>query len=171
MIRSDRKLKELDQVLTRDSPLRITEAIKVLRSDKPFEGAIGLLISYYDRSENLSIKRLIRDFMNDLKDQSACQEVMDEIKKERKPETMRMLISSCWQSGLNYAAYSSEFAGIFLITGDYMTALECFTVIESSANNITRRKKDQLIQLIREQSAGGINERTALNLELISVLS
>jgi hypothetical protein len=80
-----------------------------------------------------------------------------------------MLVSSCWQSGLNYAGYSSDFAILFL-TGDYMTAIECFTVIESSVHNITRAKKDEIIKMIREGSFAVISEKTALALELISVL-
>jgi hypothetical protein len=80
-----------------------------------------------------------------------------------------MLVSSCWQSGLNYSGYSSDFADLFL-AGDYMTAIECFTVIENSVNNLTRPEKDSLIKQIREGSSSVIGEKTALALELISVL-
>jgi len=169
MIRSDKKLRELDLILSRNNILIVSEAIKSLRNEVPFEGAIGLLIAYYDRSANLSLKNQIRDFMNDLKEQSAIPEVIAEIKKDNKPETLRMLISSCWQSGLDYSGYSSDFARFFL-DGDFMTAIECFTVIESSVHKIKRSKKNEIIKMIREESPGQINEKTALALELISVL-
>jgi hypothetical protein len=81
-----------------------------------------------------------------------------------------MLIASCWQSGLDYSGFSSEFTRYFL-ESDYMTAVECFTVIESSVNKITRSKKDELIKIIREQTAGDTGEKGALSRELISVLS
>ncbi len=170
MIRSEKRLKELALVLDRDNPLQIEDAIEVLRNTQPFEGAIGLLISYFNRSDNSSIRKEITNFMNDLKDQAACREVMEEIKKKILPDTLRMLVSSCWQSGLDYAAFSADFAGIFLFTEDYMTAVECFTVIESSAQNLTRKEKDEIIRIITEGSALRSEEMTALETELISVL-
>src|SRR5512136_1903859 len=102
MISPENKRKELQHILSKENFVRISEAIKLLREESPFTGAIGLLVSYYDENSNIQIKKLIRDFLNDLKDQSSCVEVVAEIKKEIKPDTLRMLISSCWQSGLNY---------------------------------------------------------------------
>jgi hypothetical protein len=165
----ENKRKELEHILNKKNFVKIAEAIKMLRNDSPFTGAIALLVSYYNQSSNDSIKRLIREFLNDLKDQSSCIEVVAEIRKDIKPETLRMVISSCWQSGLNYADHSSEFASLF-ITGDYMTAIECFTVIESSVNHMTRAKKDEIIKIIRNQSPQVIDEKAALALELISIL-
>ncbi len=171
MIKSEKRLKELDLVLANGNALRITEAIDSLRNTPPFEGAIRSLIAYYNRTNDFSFKRLIMDFMNDLKDQSAIGEVMKEIKKENIPDTLRMLISSCWQSGLNYADYLTDFAGIFLLTEDYMTAIECFSVIESSVQHLTQRKKDEIIKMIKENHDKMSDEITALRLELISVLT
>ena len=169
MISSENKRKELEHILSRENFVRITRAIQQLRDDSPFGGAIGLLVSCYDGSDNNSVKRLIKEFLNDLKDQTSCSEVVAELKKDLKPGTLSMLVSSCWQSGLNYAGYSAEFAGLFL-SGDYMTALECFTVIESSAENLSQAEKDAIIKILREGSQTGISEKKALALELISVL-
>jgi len=169
MITQENKRKELEHILSRDNFVKIAEAIKMLRNESPFGGAIGLLVSYFDETTNNSIKKLIREFLNDLKDQASCYEVVAEMKKNMKPETLRMVVSSCWQSGLNYAGYSSDFASIF-INGDYMTAIECFTVIESSASHMTRAKKDEIIKMIRERPVSGTDEKEALALELISVL-
>jgi hypothetical protein len=163
------KRKELEHILNEENFVKITGSIKSLRHESPFRGAIGLLVAFYNERDNSSVKNLIKDFLNDLKDQSSCEEVIAEIKKELKPETLRMLVSSCWQSGLNYSGYSSDFADLFL-AGEYMTAIECFTVIENSVNNLTRPEKDSLIKQIREGSSGSIGEKTALALELISVL-
>jgi hypothetical protein len=170
MIRSGKRLKELDLALTRDNPLMVAQAIEFLRSGQPIEGAIGLLISYYNRSGDSSIKKQIADFMNDIKDQSACREVMDEIRKEILPETLRMLISSCWQSGLDYSDFSSDFAAIFVLTEDYMTAVECFTVIESSVQKMTRKDKDEIIRIMDKGSSAEPDEKSALRLALISIL-
>ena len=169
MITQENKRKELEHILSRDNFVKIAEAIKMLRNESPFRGAIGLLISYFNKSDNNFIKKLIKEFLNDLKDQASCTEVVAEMKKDLQPETLAMVVSSCWQSGLNYAGYSSDFANLF-ITGDYMTAIECFTVIESSAHHMTRAKKDEIIKMIRERPVSGTDEKEALAIELISVL-
>jgi len=169
MISSENKRKELEHILNKENFVKITGAIKQLRDETPFVGAIGLLVSFYNGNDNSSVKRLIKDFFNDLKDQSSCSEVMAEIKKDIKPETRRMLVSSCWQSGLNYAGYSDYFAYLFL-SEDYMTAIECFTVLESSVQHMSKVKRDAIIKIIREGSQTGTSEKTALVLELISVL-
>lgn len=163
------KRKELEHILSKENFVKITESIKVLRDETPFIGAIGLLVAFYNETDNSSVKRLITEFLNDLKDQSSCEEVIAVLKKELKPETQRIMVSSCWQSGLNYSAYSPTFADLFL-AGDYLTAIECFTVIESFVDNLTGPEKDSLINLIREESAVGIGEKKALAMELISVL-
>jgi hypothetical protein len=169
MISSENKRKELEHILNRHNFVKIAEAIKMLRNESPFTGAIGLLVSYYDSSEVSSIKKLINEFLNDLKDQALCQEVIAEIKKDHKTETRRMLISSCWQSGLNYSGFSVDFAGIFN-SADYMTAIECFSVIESSVHNLSRKEKDGIIKIIRKGSDISYPDRRELALQLISIL-
>jgi len=44
MIRSDKKYKDLESLFNKNKNLVISEAIGLLRVEKPFEGAIGLLI-------------------------------------------------------------------------------------------------------------------------------
>jgi hypothetical protein len=169
MTTQENKRKELEHILSKENFVMIAEAIKMLRNESPFAGAIGLLVSYYNQSNNNSIKRLIKEFLDDLKDQASCTEVVTEMKKDIKPDTLRMVVSSCWQSGLNYAGFSSDFASLF-ITGDYMTAIECFTVIESSVHHMSRVKKDEIIKMVRERPVSGTDEKEALARELISVL-
>ena len=107
--------------------------------------------------------------MNDLKDQSVVSEVIAEIKHGWKPETTRMLVSSCWQSGLNYSSYVSDLAETF-ITGDYITAVECMTVIEEFIYEVNRNEKDKIIRKIEERDLISGNEKAPLTLELISIL-
>jgi predicted DNA-binding protein len=169
MIKSEKKLKDLDSILHKDNNILISEAIISLRDEQPFEGAIGLLTSYYDETEDISIKRIIEEFMNDLKDQSVCEEVINEIRKEWKSDTTSMLISSCWQSGLDYSEYSLDMAKVFL-KGDYVTAIECLTVIEESAGELSKVKKDEIAKLIQESRVSAAKEKRELIFELLSIL-
>jgi hypothetical protein len=169
MIKSEKRTKELADLLNRGDNAMISEAIELLRIEKPFEGAIGLLTSLYDKTNDFTLRKVITGFMNDLKDQSACVEVISEIRKQWKPDTISMLVSSCWQSGLNYSEYSLDLAKIFL-KGDYITAIECLTVIEESVKELTKERKAEVIKLIEENPFNNVNEKSTLTHELISIL-
>ena len=169
MIRSDKKVNELVEVLKSDNNTAITAAIELLRLEVPFEGAIGLLTGFYDKTDDMSVRKSISGFMNDLKDKSVCEEVIQEIRKEYKPDTISMLVSSCWQSGLNYSEYSIDLANVFL-KGDYVTAIECLTVIEESVNELSKAKRKEVIKLIKASPLPLVNEKSTLVLELISIL-
>ena len=170
MIRSEKKLKHLASVLNIDNNILISEAIGLLREELPFKGAIGLLTSFYDKTDDYPIRKTIEGFMNDLKDQSASEEVINEIRKQWKPDTTSMLVSSCWQSGLDYSDYSPDLAKVFL-KGDYVTAIECLTVIEESVQELSSEKKDEIIKIIEENPLSQANEKRELVLELLSILS
>ncbi len=169
MIKSDKKFKNLSVILSKEDSLLISESIGMLRDEEPFEGAIALLVSFYDRTEDTLVKKAIERFMNDLKDQSVTNEVITEIRKPFGQPTISMLVSSCWQSGLNYAEYSTDLADVFL-KSDYITALECFTVIEESTQQLTRKKKNEIIDLIEANQPSSENEKSVLAHELISIL-
>jgi hypothetical protein len=169
MLESDKKIKLLNEILNKDNNIVITEAIELLRQEKPFAGAIGLLTAYYDKTDDYSIRKTITGFINDLKDQSACQEVIEEIRKQWKPDTISMLVSSCWQSGLNYSDFSLDLAKVFL-EGDYITAIECLTVIEESIQNLNKATRDKILKMLEESPVIQITEKKELMLELISIL-
>jgi len=169
MIKSEKKVKGLIEILNLDNNIVITEAIELLRQEKPFEEAIGLLTAYYDKTNDMQVRKSIAGFMNDLKDQSACIEVIKEIRKEWKPNTISMLISSCWQSGLNYSDFSIDLAKVFL-QGDYVTAIECLTVIEESVQELSKEKRNEVIKLIEENPFPRTDEKSTLTLELITIL-
>jgi hypothetical protein len=169
MLKSEKKLKALAADLKKDNYLVISEAIDLLRDEQPFEGAIAILTSFYDETEDHTIRKAIENFMNDLKEPSANIEVINEIRKQWKPDTTSMLVSSCWQSGLDYSDYSLDLAQIFL-KGDYVTAIECLTVISETANKLSRKKKDEIIKIIEESPLSPVVEKRTLNFEMLSIL-
>ncbi len=168
-MKSEKKLKELAVIINKRNNNLIIGAVKSLREEEPFEGAIGLLIAVFNESDNRSVRKAIEEFLNDLKDKSLRPEVIAEIRKPWNPETISMLVSSCWQSGLDYSDYIDDIADAFL-DGDYATAIECMTVIEASCGNCSREKKDGIIRRIEGKFFSAVNEKSTLTLELISIL-
>ena len=169
MIKSEKKFNDLKSLLNKNNNLLISEAIGILREELPFEGAIGLLITQYDKTQDIEIKKSIETFMSDLKDQAACSEVIDEIKRGWKVETLNMLVSSCWQSGLDYSKFSADMARAFL-QGNYITAFECLTVIEESISDLSRKEKDEILSIFEKDPLPSSNEKTVLLQELITIL-
>jgi hypothetical protein len=169
MLRSEKKLKEFAEILKKENTLSIIEAIELLRPEQPFEGIISLLTAFYDQSDEYTVRKAISDFLNDLKDQSVCAEIINEIRKTWKADTISMLVSSCWQSGLNYSGYSLDLAEIFL-KGDYITAIECLTVLEESVDELSSDRKAEIIKFLEESPLLQSNEKQSLTLELISIL-
>ncbi len=169
MIKSGKKLKELASALAGKDNDVITDAIKSLRDEEPYEGAIGLLASLYDKTDDHSISRLIEDFFNDIKDHSVRPEIIAEIRKPRKTDTISMLVSSCWQSGLDYSDYLADLAEIY-VKRDYATAIECMTAISESAPNSSRNNKDKIISFVRDNPLSYAHEKDNLTHELISIL-
>jgi hypothetical protein len=169
MIKSEKKLGDLSSIINKGNNKSITDAIELLRDEKPFEGAIELLTSLYNQTEELSVRKAIEGFMNDIKDQTACKEVINEIRKDLKPATISMLVASCWQSGLDYSEYSADFARTFL-KSDYVGAVECLTVIEETAGELTSEKKEEIRKIIEENPLSPRNEIVVLITELISIL-
>jgi len=170
MIEPGKRLKELSVRLNDKNDNTVVSAIRSLRNEKPYYGAIQLLAETYNISENTIIKDLIRDFMNDIKDPGARSEIMAEIKRDYSPGTIGMLVSSCWQSGLDYAGYALDLTQIF-IKYDYTVALECFTVIEESIPKIPEGVRGEMILLLKEIAIKASKEKAALTIELITVLS
>jgi predicted DNA-binding protein len=169
MIKSDAKLKKLSEVFRKDNQRLISEAIDLLRDEQPFIGAIALLAELYNRTSNDEIKSSIEDFMNDIKDQSAAPEVISQITYGWKQDTTRMLVASCWQSGLDYSVYSMEITSVFM-SADYATAVECLTVIEESVHALTTKQKQELLTYIDNKIQLLKPGMTDLALELKSIL-
>jgi hypothetical protein len=169
MIKSDKKVKDLASLLATENSILISRGIGMLRDEEPFEGAIALLTSFYDKTSDNSVRKMIESFMNDLKDQSVSKEIMTEAGKPFKQSTISMLISSCWQSGLNYSEYSGEIVEIFL-RGDYATALECLTILEESVQDLSMLKRNNLVHIIEDYPSAPADDKTRLTRELISIL-
>ena len=169
MIKSDKKLKELALILGKKNPLQIIQAVRSLRKEEPFEGAIGLLAETFDWSDDKNVLKAIGDFLNDIKDLTARPEIITEIRKPWNQDTISMLVSSCWQSGLDYSDYMEDIIKIF-IEGDFDTAIECMTVIEGSVAESSRERRDDLIKTIQDASVVWKDEKKSLTLELLSIL-
>jgi hypothetical protein len=169
MIKSAKKLAELEKVLGTGSRHDIEKAVAALRNSESFEGALKVLAVYYDRSEDEGLKLLISTLFNDIKERSSCPEVIDAITAAESQATKAMLAASCWQSGLDYSEHAVALARIYT-EGDFATSLECFTVLETCAMTISEENRNQIISLLEKETEMKDDARKKLTGELITVL-
>jgi hypothetical protein len=111
----------------------------------------------------------VLNIIRDLRDQKCVPVIVDYIEKNKVGNHIGDIISSCWQSRLDFHSYLNTFATCFL-HGDYQTSLEAFTVIEE----MLWKSTGEQIQSCREilvKYVGEINkEKQPLYRELIKVL-
>lgn len=169
MLRSDKKLAELSKVLNSGKHNAIKARISMLRVEEPFEGALKLLAQFYDTSDDERLKLVISGFFNDMKENAGRAEVIESLSLVGKPSSKAMLASSCWQSGLDYSDHAAALAEIF-ISGDYMTSLECFTVIENCLDMVSENDKKNIISSLENKIDTWDIAKQQLGRELISVM-
>lgn len=169
MKENDKKIKELTGKLNNKNTNSVIGTISGLRNREYFTGVIQLLVEMYNVSDNADIRNTIKEFMNDLKEPATRQEVIGELKKDYTSETLEMIASSCWQSGLDYSEYATDFADLFA-REEYMVALECFTVLEEASYLLSRSTKDSIISTVRKGINNYSRDKSALMMELINML-
>lgn len=141
----------------------------MLREEEPFEGAIRSLALFYDKTGDEGLKLRIAAFFNDMKEMSGRAEVVESLKAVTNQASVAMLASSCWQSGLDYSEHAVPLAEAFM-AGDYMTSLECFTVLDNCLGSITEKDRELIILRLEQEIPGYDIQRQKLAGELISML-
>jgi len=169
MLKSEKKLAELKKILTNGKYNEIHDRISILRVEEPFEGAIRLLAHFYDETNDEGLKHIISAFFNDMKERSGRAEVIESISAAGKPSSKAMLVSSCWQSGLDYSEYAVSLADAFM-AGDYLTSLECFTVLDTCSGSISDNDRTGIILRLEKEIRRYDTAKQKLTGELIALL-
>lgn len=157
----------INNLLSTDQQLIIEtlEEIKYSGSSKLLPFLIELLHSSKDEGVRLNIYRIL----SELKHSDSIPIIVAAIKNEKYKNDQEMLIRACWENGLDFTPYISEFVEL-IIHGNYMTAFEAFTVIENLEGHITYLESENLLQKLQESLEGVLNERKILISELIKFI-
>ncbi len=81
-----------------------------------------------NKSEN--VRKEAVKLLNDLKDESCKIEIIKAIKDEKYRSLRKELVSSCWQSSIDFSSELAVFVDVFK-KADFETAFEAFTVIDN----------------------------------------
>ena len=127
------------------------------------------LLKLLNETDAEEIRKELALFLSDIKDKECITYIVDSLNDEQFKPVKNIIVSSCWQSRLNYSDHIDTFISIF-IKEDYLTALEAFTVIEESLLHISEEKakeyRDRLISSIEDID----DEKKPLLRELINLM-
>jgi len=142
--------------------------IKGLRNTGNIE-IIPELIKLLNQNNDTQVKNNLTSFFNDLKFKEATNEIIKALKNDNFKKIHHILLSSCWQSGLDYSIYINVFIDIF-ISGTYLDAIESFTIIENFEGKISIEQIKDAILKLKSEINNIENDKKELLVELVHVL-
>lgn len=151
-----------------NDPLLILPVLYEIRNS----GSITLLpdlLNMVNKNSGQQVRNEILKLLSEMKSQDAAPIIAESLSKNDYGDYLPALVAACWQSGLNFSQHLRIFAGIF-IRGDYMSALESFTVIEESMPNATDQEILECIRFLKDAECMVSDEKIPLFRELQKVV-
>jgi hypothetical protein len=102
------------------------DALQVSGKDSIIE---PLIRSISLQTDEECIQEII-EFLSSLKSTTASKEVMACLNNPELAEFKIQILSTIWNSPLDYSEYLTEFVNL-AVTGDFLTTLECLTILEN----------------------------------------
>lgn len=128
-IERQKKLKILLDDINSNDEKKIIAAIKALKMNGD-ESVIRPLVQMWNNNTFQSVQNELTVFFNDLKSNSSASILMEIINDEHYNKVRLPLLSSIWNSSVDYSEYLEDFVRL-AIHNDFMIALECLTIIEN----------------------------------------
>lgn len=116
-------------------PIVVMETIKQLRSSGNAV-YLPILIDLLHSSGNPEIKSKIFNLLADLKNNDAIPHLINAIQDKKYAEERKVLVSVCWENGLDYSAYLTMFVDL-VIAEKFDIAFEAYTVITTMEGKIS----------------------------------
>lgn len=161
-------LTEIYKKLESKDEIKVLDAIKTLReSGNP--ASVTKIIQLLKDSKNEDIQKECRKFLNDLRVQDAAPIMVKAINSNENQKILSTLVSSCWQSRLDFAPFIDTFINIALYS-DYLTAYEAFTVIETNISSLSGTEITKYSSHLREKIVDVSEEKKPMIKELIHII-
>lgn len=166
------KKKKPDQAILKDlwsaDDKLVLQTIRKLRTTGNLTYIPDLLRLLGQAPNELVEKELVR-FLADIKEPGVIPLVVAGLQKPEGKPALAPILSAIWQSGLDYSKYMDLFIQLFL-DGDYLVALESFTIIEQSIEHLG----DQEMANNRNRLLAGLDrvskDKKPLARELVNLL-
>ena len=127
--KKDTQFNQILMELGTDDTKKISKAIKALEANgdpsviKPLTEKLLSGVSEKNKKE-------ILELFSSFKDSSVTAEMMDVIEDERYLSIRQLLLSTIWNTKVDFSDYLDEFVQI-AVEGNFMETLDCLTIIEN----------------------------------------
>jgi uncharacterized membrane-anchored protein YjiN (DUF445 family) len=167
MEKKDKYYKEIEERLQAKETKEILETLKDIRKTG-HAYILPLLFQLVKENPNQQVQEEVFQMLGQLKEKECVDYVIKEINSEKSPKFITRLLASCWQSGLDYSQHLQTFAEKF-VTGDYVTSIEAFTVIEEWIHNTSRDDIQACKKYLVDSISDISDDKKPLYIELVKL--
>ncbi len=168
-MKEDNKIDELliNKLHSADTSI-VIEALKKIKERSTVK-VIPHLLNLINENTQPIIKKDILQVICDIKEREAVPVLIREISKRDFGTDTSDVISTFWQSRLDFSEYLSTFIRIF-IKEDYQTAIEAFTVVEESICRIDMETQKDCLNILKSSVNKISDEKRPLYKEMVILL-
>ncbi len=130
---------------------------------------IPVLVELLHLCQDQEVREKIKELFNNLKDKEVIPLIISAIQNQEYALERRLLVSSCWENGLDFSPYISLFVDL-LNDNDYAVALEAYTVITNMTAKIDQAKLDIEIDRLEKLLPAISDSKRELILDVIDFL-
>lgn len=146
----------------------VFEALRRIKEGSTIKVIPHLFDLINENTQNIVKKDIIR-IICDIKEKEAVPVLINEIKKRNFGSDTSDVVSTFWQSRLDFSKYLSTFIRIF-IKEDYQTAIEAFTVVEESICRISMETQQECLNILKTNANKISKEKLPLYKEIVILL-
>jgi len=167
MMTENKKPTIKDQLFSKNNKI-VIETIKKLRETGK-DNDLNTLIELYVNNNNKEVNQLIYQLFCDLKTQKSTITIANLIKNTTDKQTLKMLVSTCWQSRLNYINSFELFIDL-VINEAFEISFEAFTLIENFEEKTTENRKTELTTYVKNNIKKCKDDNLALAVDLVQII-
>lgn len=123
------KIKSILKDINSGQDSKIIEGLKALKVNGD-DNVILPIVDAWKKGVSSEVEEEIITFIGDIKSTSSAQTIMDILLNEEYSEIHLSLLSTIWNSKVDYSEYIVDFVNI-AVQNDFLVALECLTIIEN----------------------------------------
>ena len=163
-----KKIQELRGKLTNKDTKVVLQGLEQIKENGDAE-LIPDIIQVLDSTKPSEVHNKALEILNTLKSQDAANAILETVKRVDNESVINIVLASCWKNGLDYSNYFDTLIDIF-INKNFENALEAFSIIENSTQNISNEHLDKAIFKIKDSLDKIDKEKKPLMLELTHLL-
>ncbi|HCY00867.1 MAG TPA: hypothetical protein DG754_12080 [Bacteroidales bacterium] len=115
------------------------------------------------------LQKVVMEYISDIKIQGAAQIISNYISEKFPKFDVTSIVTVSWQSRLDFSQYLDPYFKV-LIDGNYMAAIEAFTVIENALYSLTIDEATGYEELIKKSIPKADKDKQPLLLEMVNLL-